>query len=72
MMPLVVLFVVIFVVVSMVLSVFVCIVLLEAVVAPLHPVQMETLNHVGSEDLMVVLRSWHEIKFFHLHDMPQG
>ena len=59
-----VLFVVIFVVVSVVLSVSICAVSLEAVVAPLHQLQMKTLAYVGSKDLMAVLRGWHGTKFF--------
>ena len=60
----VVLIVVIFVVVSVVLSISVCVVSLEAFVAPLHQLQVGMLDHVGSEDQMTVVGGWHGTKLF--------
>ena len=58
----VVLTLVMFVVISVVESISVCVVSLEAFVAPLH----QLLDHVGSEDWTVVVGGWHGAKFFFL------
>ena len=48
------------VVVLVVEPIFVCVVSLEAVIAPLH----QLLDHVGSECRMVVVGGWHGAKSF--------
>ena len=58
----VVLTLVILVVISVVEPISVCIVSLEAVVAPLH----QLLDHVESKGRMVVVGGWHGDKFFFL------
>ena len=60
----VVLTLVIFVVVSVVLSISVCVVSLEAFVAPLHQLQVGALDHMGLEDRMADVGGWHITKFF--------